>query len=109
MLHARAPGCTYTAVPDPPDLLQFDTTQKRAEGREFKANLRKFAQPGISVLSDASCPAQIQLPLNARRRRRARTLTAEEEDLRAQLAGGGCRGRSRGLARATATTSHAEC
>ena len=48
MLHARAPGCTYTAVPDPPDLLQFDTTQKRAEGREFKANLRKFAQRGIS-------------------------------------------------------------
>ena len=101
---ARAGHC----IPDPPDLLQFDTTQKRAVGREFKANLRKFPANLRSRHRGRFACSAIQLPLNARQRRRARLLTAEEEDLRAQLAGGGCRGRSRGLARATATTSHAE-
>ena len=95
-------------IPDPPDLLQFDTTQKRAVGREFKANLRKFPANLRSRHRGRFACSAIQLPLNVRQRRRARLLTAEEEDLRAQLAGGGCRGRSRGLARATATTSHAE-
>ena len=56
--YSTKPKAKNHCIPDPHDLLQFDTTQKRAVGREFKAicaNFQPICGPGIG---DASRAAQ---------------------------------------------------